>query len=309
MVYTLTFAPCIDYRLDLAGKPIRIGGVNRPVATAKWLGGKGITVTGMLDNLGVDNVPIVAIGGQVGDQIKEMVLRENKNAFFIDTECESRIDVVVFGDTDTRFDPIAPKISKKGIEDAFSFLTSRVKKGDVLVMSGSLGQESPDLYAQVLEKVVNPVGAIGIVDTIDKALLDSLPFHPYLIKPNDEELGDIIGHKVTTDEEIINGGLELLDKGPQNVVVSMGGKGSYFFSGDKHVYSISAAKGYKFINPVGTGDSSIAGFVKGLVEKQPVEVVLQWMAAAGGSTAFSNGLGKIDLFKELVPQIKVEKVK
>lgn len=309
MVYTLTFAPCIDYRLDLAGKPIRIGGVNRPVATAKWLGGKGITVTGMLDNLGVDNVPIVAIGGQVGDQIKEMVLRENKSAFFIDTECESRIDVVVFGDTDTRFDPIAPKISKKGIEDAFSFLTSRVKKGDVLVMSGSLGQESPDLYAQVLEKVVNPVGAIGIVDTIDKALLDSLPFHPYLIKPNDEELGDIIGHKVTTDEEIINGGLELLDKGPQNVVVSMGGKGSYFFSGDKHVYSISAAKGYKFINPVGTGDSSIAGFVKGLVEKQPVEVVLQWMAAAGGSTAFSNGLGKIDLFKELVPQIKVEKVK
>ncbi len=309
MVYTLTVAPCIDYRLDLAGKPIRIGGVNRPIGTAKWLGGKGITVTGMLNNLGVDNVPIVAVGGRVGEQIKEMVLKENKDALFVDTESESRINVVVLADTDTRFDPVAPKLSKAGLDEVFSYLKANVKKGDVLVMSGSLGQESPDLYAQILEKVVNPVGAIGIVDTIDKSLLDALPFHPYLIKPNDEELGDIIGHKVTTDEEVINGGLELLDKGPQNVVVSMGGKGSYFFSGDRHVYSISAARGYKFINPVGTGDSSIAGFVKGLAEKQPVEVVLQWMAAAGGATAFSNGLGKIDLFKELVPQIKVEKVK
>ena len=135
---------------------------------------------------------------------------------------------------------------------------------------------------------LDAIGAIGcttIVDSVGNALKATFKNHPLFIKPNDQELGDLIGHKVTTDEEIIAGGLELLDQGPQNVVVSMGGRGSFFFAKDKSVYFISAAKGYKFINPVGTGDSSIAGFIKGIVEKQDIVTCMKWMAAAASSGA------------------------
>lgn len=309
MVYTLTAAPCIDYRLDLGGKPIRIGGVNRPVGFAKWLGGKGITVGGMLNNLGVKNIPIVAVGGEVGEQIKRMVQTEYSDTVFVETETESRINVVVLGDMDTRFDPAAPKITPAGLEHIFAYLKASLKPGDVLVLSGSLGQESPDLYARVMHDVANPAGAVTIIDTVDTALLDALPEHPLFIKPNDEELGDLIGREMTNDAEIIAGGLELLEKGPKNVIVSMGGRGSFFFAHDRKVYFISAARGYKFINPVGTGDSSIAGFIKGFTEHQPIETTLKWMAAAGGATAFSNGLGKLPLFEELSQKIEVTRVR
>ena len=164
------------------------------------------------------------------------------------------------------------------------------------------------MYADLMDHI-SSIGCTTIVDSVGNALKATFKNHPLFIKPNDQELGDLIGHKVTTDEEIVAGGLELLDQGPQNVVVSMGGRGSFFFAKDKSVYFISAAKGYKFINPVGTGDSSIAGFIKGIVEKQDIVTCMKWMAAAGGATAFSHGFGSLELFNELVPQIKVEKIK
>lgn len=310
MVYTLTVAPCIDYRLDLNGKPLAIGEVNRPIGWEKRIGGKGISVGSMLINLHVENIPIVAVGGPIGNEIKRIVEETYppKTAIYLETEAESRMNIIILADTDTRLDPKAPKVKDSELEKLREYFRKNLKKEDVLVLSGSLGQEKESLYADLM-KEVSPIGCTVIVDSVGKALEDTFPYHPLFIKPNDQELGDLIGHKVTTDDEIIAGGLELLEKGPQNVVVSMGGRGSFFFASDKSVYSISAAKGYKFINPVGTGDSSIAGFIKGLVEGQDLITCMKWMAAAGGATAFSNGFGKLDLFEELVPQIKVEKIR
>lgn len=310
MVYTLTVAPCIDYRLNLDGKPLAIGEVNRPISWEKRIGGKGISVGSMLTNLKVDNIPVVAIGGPIGNEIKKIVestYGPNK-AIYLETEAESRMNVIILADTDTRLDPKAPKIKDSEITRLYDYFKKNLKKDDILVLSGSLGQEKLDLYADLMDHIKS-VGCTVIVDSVGKALEDTFRNHPLFIKPNDQELGDLIGHKVTTDEEIIEGGLELLKKGPQNVVVSMGGRGSFFFAQDKSVYFITAAKGYKFINPVGTGDSSIAGFIKGLVEKKDLVTCMKWMAAAGGATAFSNGFGSLSLFKELVPQIKVEKLR
>lgn len=310
MVYTLTVAPCIDYRLNFDGKPLAIGEVNRPISWEKRIGGKGISVGSMLTNLAIDNIPVVAIGGPIGNEIKKIVEKTygpNK-AIYLETEAESRMNVIILADTDTRLDPKAPKIKGSEIKRLYEYFKKNLKKEDILVLSGSLGQEKDDLYADLMEHIKS-VGCTVIVDSVGKALQDTFKHHPLFIKPNDQELGDLIGHKVTTDDEILKGGLELLNQGPQNVVVSMGGRGSFFFAQDKSVYFISAAKGYKFINPVGTGDSSIAGFIKGLVEKNDLVTCMKYMAAAGGATAFSNGFGNLSLFKELVPQIKVEKLK
>lgn len=310
MVYTLTVAPCIDYRLNFDGKPLVIGDVNRPSGWEKRIGGKGISVGSMLTNLAVPNVPIVAIGGPIGQEIKKIVEKTygpNK-AIYLETEAESRMNVIILADTDTRLDPKAPKVKDSELERMYEYFEANLKKDDILVLSGSLGQEKETLYADIMQRL-GKVGCTTIVDSVGGALKATFKNHPLFIKPNDQELGELIGHKVTTEEEIIAGGLELLKQGPQNVVVSMGGRGSFFFASDKSVYFISAAKGYKFINPVGTGDSSIAGFIKGVVEHQDIETCMKWMAAAGGATAFSNGFGSLELFKELVPQIKVEKIK
>lgn len=310
MVYTLTLAPCIDYRLSLGNKPIRIGGVNRPTGREDRLGGKGITVGNMLVNLQVPTYPIVAIGGNTGARIKQMVEAHSPvGGMFLETETESRINVVILADTDTRFDPAAPKVKESEIERMYAFLRENLKAGDVLVLSGSIGQEKTDVYAKLMREVANPAGCITIVDSVGDALLSTFPEHPFFIKPNDEELGDILGRKMETSDDIIEGGLELLSKGPQNVIVSMGGSGSYFFAHDGSVYNVSVAKGYPFINPVGTGDSSIAGFIKGYTQKLPIEECLKLMAAAGGATAFSNGLGSLDLTLELARQITVTRVR
>lgn len=310
MVYTLTVAPCIDYRLDLGGKPLVVGEVNRPDSYEKRIGGKGISVGTMLTNLGVPNVPVVAVGGPIGNEIKKIV--ENTygpgKAIYLETEKESRMNVIILADIDTRLDPKAPKVKDEEIEKLYDYLKKALKKDDVLVLSGSLGQEKDDFYADLMGRV-SSCGCTVIVDSVGAALKATFSHYPLFIKPNDQELGDLIGHKVATDEEIVEGGLELLRQGPQNVVVSMGGRGSFFFASDRSVYFISAAKGHEFINPVGTGDSSIAGFVKGLVEKKDLETCMRWMAAAGGATAFSNGFGSLSLFQELVPQIKVDKLR
>ncbi len=311
MVYSVTFAPSIDYRLSLGDKPIRIGGVNRPFAREEKLGGKGITVSVMLANLGVETSPIVAVGGSIGQRIKEMVGRffPGDKAIYLEAESESRINVVVLADTDTRFDPSAPKIKDEELQRLMGFLKSQLKSDDILVLSGSIAQEKATIYADIMREVANPIGCPVIVDCTGEALTYAIAEHPALIKPNDEELGDILGRKIATDDDIINGGMELVKKGPKNVVVSMGGRGSYFFGGDGSVYHISVAKGYPFINPVGTGDSSIAGYIKGLVEKRPLVDCLRLMAAAGGATAFSRGFGSLALTEELYKQIVVTKIR
>lgn len=309
MVYTLTIAPCIDYRLDLGKKAIKIGRVNRPINKEFRLGGKGVTVSNMLYNLHVDNTPIVAVGGYNGKQIRDIVDEKFKNAIYLETEEESRINVVILGDTDTRFDPPAPKVKSEELDRLFKLFKERLTKDDILVLTGSLGKERPDLYAEIMKDVTDKIGCMVIVDSVNESLTSTFPYHPYFIKPNDEELQDILGRELKTDEELIAGGFELLQKGPQNVIVSMGGRGSYFISGNGSVYHISVAKGYPFINPVGTGDSSIAGFIKGYIEKLPLEDCLKMMAAAGGATAFSNGLGSLELTEELKEQIQVTKIK
>ncbi len=309
MIYSLTIAPCIDYNLNLEDKELRVGGVNRPKAEGFSLGGKGITVSRMLRNLHVDNIPIVAVGGKIGRDIKTIVNREFAHHVYLQTESNSRLNVMITGPhQDTRFDPSAPKVKDKEIEKLLTYLKRRLRWHDIVILSGSLGQEDKHLYTRIMQECCNPVDAYVFLDTVDEALTNAFCQKPFMIKPNDEELGDLLGKKLTTDEEIIAGGEELVHRGPRTVMVTLGRRGAYYFTEDEHVYHCSNATG-KQISAVGAGDSSIAGFIKGLSEGKSIEETLQYSMAAGGATAFSPHLGTYRLWKKLVPQIKVTKIK
>lgn len=309
MIYTLTVAPSIDYTLDLNGKELRTDGINRPIDKGFSIGGKGITVSRMLKNLKIESVPLVAAGGPNGETIKQMIDTEFGKAIYIPTVSNSRIDVLITGpDTDLRFDPSAPKIKEEGLKSLFDFFKERLKKDDIVVMAGSLGQEDKHLYQRLMDECINPSGAKTILDTVNECLLNALGSKPFMIKPNDEELGDILGKKMVTDEDILKGGEELKLKGPKTVMVTLGRRGAFYFAENGSVYHCSNAVG-KQISAVGAGDSSIAGFIKGLSENRSIEETLQYSMAAGGATAFSEHLGSFELWESLIPQIKVTKIK
>ncbi|MBQ8141790.1 MAG: hexose kinase [Bacilli bacterium] len=309
MIYSLTIAPALDYSLSMGDKPIKTDGVNRPRNDGFSIGGKGITVSMMLKNLKMDSTPIVALGGSVGNDLKNMIEEIFDNTIYLDTIGNSRIDVLITGSIhDLRFDPAAPKIADEGLEYLFKYFKEHLKKEDIVVLSGSLGQEKKDLYKEIIHECINPVGAKVILDTVGEGLTCALEEHPFMIKPNDEELGDLIGKEMNTDLDILAGGEELKKMGPQTVLVTMGKKGAYYFAEDGHIYRCSNAKGTQ-ISAVGAGDSSIAGFIKGLAEGVSIEERLQFSMAAGGATAFSEHLGSYELWESLLPQIKVELVK
>ncbi len=309
MIYSLTIAPCIDYNLDLEGKPLRVGGTNRPRADGFSLGGKGITVSRMLRNLKVKNIPIVAVGGDMGRQIRDIIDKEFDHRLYLKTEGNSRLNVMITGpDEDTRFNPSAPKVTQIGLDKMFNYFKKNLKKDDIVILSGSLGQEDDSLYAKIIEEYCNPVGAYVFLDSTGASLDLALKTHPFMIKPNDEELGDLVGKTITNDEELFQAAEELKAKGPRSVMVTMGRRGAYYFAEDGHVYHCSNAQGVQ-VSAVGAGDSSIAGFIKGLAEKKSMIDTLKYSMAAGGATAFSEHLGSHKLWRSLVPQIKVTVVK
>ncbi len=309
MIYSLTIAPCIDYNLDLEGKELRVGGTNRPRSDGFSLGGKGITVSRMLNNLRVKNIPLVAVGGDMGEDIKKIIDKEFDHPIYLKTEGNSRLNVMITGpNEDTRFNPSAPKVTEAGLNKMYNFFKKNLKKDDIVILSGSLGQERKDLYAQLIDEYCNPVGAYVFLDATDKALTLALDSHPFMIKPNDEELADLVGRKINNDEELFEAAEELKSKGPRSVMVTLGRRGAYYFAEDGHIYHCSNAVGTQ-VSAVGAGDSSIAGFIKGLAEKKSMEETLKYSMAAGGATAFSPHLGSYKLWKSLLPQIKVTVVK
>ena len=309
MIYSLTIAPAMDYTIDIGEQELKVGSTNRGQDRGLSLGGKGITVARMLNNLRVKNIPIIAVGGPTGRQMKELIDKEYEKAIYLAADGNSRTNIMITGPSqDTRFNVESPKLKEKSLEKMFNFFKKNLKEGDIVILSGSVGQEESDLYAKIIDEYINPAKAIAILDTTGASLKTALKYHPFMIKPNDEELADLLGKPMDTDEQILEGGEELKKLGPTTVLVTRGKKGAYYFAEDGHIYHCSNANG-KQISAVGAGDSSISGFIKGLAEHTSIEDRLKYSMAAGGATAFSEHLGSYKLWKSLLPQIKITLVK
>ena len=288
MIYTVTFNPSLDYivRLD----SFTVGEINRVNYEQVLGGGKGINVSIVLGNLGHESTALGFTAGFTGEEIKRQLDGFGVKHDFVQLpEGFTRINVKVKADKETEINGQGPDISEAKREELFEKLDT-LAEGDTLVLAGSIPKTLPDdIYEKIMARLEGR-GIRIIVDAEKKLLLNVLKYHPFLIKPNNHELGDMFGVKLTTDEEIITYAKKLQEKGAQNVLISMAGDGAILLTADGKHYKSPAPKG-KLINSVGAGDSMVAGFITGYIESQgDFETAFHMGVATGSASAFSENL-------------------
>lgn len=287
MIYTVTFNPAIDYVVELVS--FNIGEINRTTREYMNLGGKGVNVSRVLTNLEVPNVALGFVAGFTGDALRNGLERMGVKTDFISLEeGNTRINVNIKGVEETDINARGPEIPNSAIDELFKKLDN-LQSGDTLVLAGSIPTSLPnDMYERIMERLYGK-GIRFVVDATRDLLVKSLKYEPFLIKPNNHELGEIFGLELTTDNEIIYYARELKKQGAKNVLISMAGDGAILVDENDVAHKIGTPKG-KVKNSVGAGDSMVAGFCAGYLEKGDYKYALRMGTAAGSASAFSESL-------------------
>ncbi len=289
MIYTVTFNPSLDYVVHVPR--FQTGMVNRTETEQLYPGGKGINVSVVLSHLGVENRALGFLAGFTGDEIQRELCEHGCDGDFIRLpEGNSRINVKIKGEQESEINGQGPKIPREAIEQLFEKL-KRLKTGDFLVLAGSIPNTLPgDMYERILAGLQGR-GIRVAVDATKELLLNVLPYHPFFIKPNNHELGEMFGKKLTTDEEIICYAKKLQEMGAQNVLISMAGEGGLLLTEDGRTYRSLPPKG-KVINSVGAGDSMVAGFLTGYRNTGDYQKAFKLGLATGSASAFKEWLAE-----------------
>ena len=287
MIYTVTFNPSLDYIVSVEN--FQLGITNRTSSELMLPGGKGINVSTVLMNLGIENKALGFVAGFVGDEIiRRLEEMGVQNGFIRIEEGVSRINLKLKSIDGTEINGQGPVISPEHVEELMKQL-DRLGEGDVLFLSGSIPSSMPDdAYQKIMERL-DGRGVQIVVDATKDLLLNVLEYHPFLIKPNKHELGELFGVELKTREEVIPYAKKLQEKGAVNVLVSMAGEGAVLIDANEDVYMAPAPKG-TLVNGVGAGDSMVAGFMAGWLEKQDYEHAFCMGVSAGSASAFSEHL-------------------
>lgn len=300
MIYTVTFNPALDYvvRMD----HLELGAVNRSNEEAVFYGGKGINVSTVLKNLGVDSVALGFVAGFTGQAIADGVKAQGVEADFITLkEGMSRINVKIKAGEETEINGQGPKIGKEDLDCMFKKI-SQIKDGDCLVLAGTIPATLPsDIYESIMESIQDKKVDI-VVDATKDLLLNVLKYHPFLIKPNNHELGELFGVTLQSDEDITKYAKKLQELGARNVLVSMAKDGSLLVTETGEVYRMGVPKG-KVVNSVGAGDSMVAGFIASYMKDHNYLDALKFGTATGSATAFSEGLASREKVEELYKEL------
>ncbi|WP_288932195.1 1-phosphofructokinase [uncultured Eubacterium sp.] len=287
MIYTVTFNPSLDYIVSV--DDFKLGLTNRTSSELILPGGKGTNVSTVLKNLGLESTALGFVAGFTGNEIVKRLNDMGIKSDFISIENGiSRINLKLKSIDGTEINGAGPDISEEKVNELMDKL-NQLKEGDVLVLAGSIPSSMSDnIYRDIMADLKDR-GVMIVVDATKDLLLNVLEYHPFLIKPNNHELGEIFNVKLTTREEVIPYGRKLQEKGARNVLVSMAGEGAVLIAEDGQVFDAPAPKG-KLINGVGAGDSMVAGFVAGWIEKQDYEYAFHMGVASGSASAFSENL-------------------
>ena len=287
MVYTVTFNPALDYVVRVEN--LQPGETNRASCDLVQFGGKGINVSTVLGNLGVENVALGFLAGFTGRGLEQGLREAGIRTDFIWLEKGlTRINVKIKAEKETEINGQGPDISPEALEALFAKL-EKLQAGDVLVLAGSIPGTLPDdIYQQILRRLEGR-GILTAVDATRDLLCAVLPYHPFLVKPNDRELGEIFGRRLTNDAEIEDCARQLQARGARNVLVSMAGEGSLLLDETGKRHRLGVPRG-KVLNSVGAGDSMVAGFLAGWLQAHDYGAAHKMGAAAGSATAFSEGL-------------------
>ena len=287
MIYTVTFNPSLDYIIQVDN--FTVGEINRTKDEKIFAGGKGINVSIVLKNLGHDSIPLGFVAGFTGNEIINRMNDIGIKANFIEVNNgHSRINVKMRSNEETEINGQGPKISDENIESLYKQLDA-LNSDDILVISGSVPNTLPDdIYERILSRLQDKKMKI-VVDATRDLLVKALPYHPFLIKPNNKELGEIYDVTLKTREEVIPYAKKLQEKGARNVLVSMAGEGAVFVGENGEVYTSEAPKG-KLVNSVGAGDSMVAGFISGYLESSDYKHAFIKGLCTGSASAFSMEL-------------------
>ncbi|MBQ6381021.1 MAG: 1-phosphofructokinase [Clostridia bacterium] len=289
MVYTITLNPALDYVMKVGS--LRFDDINRSKAEQIYYGGKGINVSVVLSRLGTENKALGFVAGFTGEELERMLKEDNIECDFNHLQNGlTRVNVKIKADTELDINANGPDVSEAEIEELLTKLDD-IKEGDVLVLAGAVPKNLPsDVYEKILQRLSGR-GVKFVVDATGELLLKVLKYKPFLVKPNHHELGDLFSVTTKTDEEIEIYAKKLQQMGASNVLVSRGGDGAMLIDEFGAVKKIGNAKG-TLINSVGCGDSMVAGFVAGFLQKGDYEHALRLGATCGNATAFSEGLAE-----------------
>ena len=287
MVYTVTFNPSLDYIVTV--DDFKLGLTNRTTSELMLPGGKGINVSIVLSNLGIDNSAIYYSAGFVGEEITRRVQESGINAEEIKlSEGCSRINLKLKSIDGTEINGMGPDISEEAIQKLYEKL-DKIQEGDTLVLAGSIPSTMPEtIYSDIMDRLQGR-GIRIVVDATKDLLMNVLKYKPFLIKPNNHELGEIFGVTLTTRESVVPYAKKLLEMGAENVIVSMAGEGAVFVASDGQVYMRGAPKG-KLVNGVGAGDSMVAGFIAGYLKEGELLHAFKMGLSTGSASAFSEYL-------------------
>lgn len=300
MVYTVTFNPSLDYVVQV--KNFRGDAVNRTTSEAVYAGGKGNNVAVVISNLGIKSRALGFCAGFTGAAMEQLLRDYGCDTDFIPLdEGMTRINVKVKAEEEFEINGQGPKIPEQKIEQLLE-KTDALGKEDVLVLSGSIPNTLPDdMYERIMRRL-DGRGVRIAVDATQDLLLKVLKYHPFLIKPNNHELGEMFGVTLTSDEEIVTYARKLQDMGAANVLVSMAGDGAILVDENGNVYKQLPPKG-EVVNSVGAGDSMVAGFLAGCLTSGSYEQALRLGTAAGSATAFTSWLAGRDEIERLLSKI------
>lgn len=288
MIYTVTFNPAIDYVVRTG--EMKVGVVNRTESEEIYFGGKGLNVSIILNELGIKSEALGFVAGFTGEAIENGMAKDGIKTDFVHLNNGfSRINVKIQSSFETEINGQGPEISEENIEELFKKL-NKIQDGDTIVLAGSIPASLPsDIYERILEYLKNKK-IRAIVDATGDLLMNVLKYKPFLIKPNNFELEEIFGVELKTAEDVSEYALKLKEMGAVNVLVSMAGDGAILADENGKIHACGVCSG-TVKNSVGAGDSMVAGFIAGC-EKKSYEYALKLGTAAGGATAFSDGLAK-----------------
>ncbi|WP_422698699.1 1-phosphofructokinase [Enterococcus durans] len=303
MIYTVTLNPSIDFIVKVDG--LKLGDLNRMKEDFKLPGGKGINVSRILKRMDTESTALGFLGGFTGNFISEWLKEEQINTAFTNVQSDTRINIKLKSDTETEINGLGPVLSEKEIEDLKQAMNN-VKKGDIVVLSGSTPASLRNGFYQELIEIIRGKEAEFVIDTTGDDLKDALAKRPLLIKPNNHELAELYHTEFKSIDDILPYGKKLLEEGAQNVLISMAGDGALLFTKDGAYQSNVLVRPLK--NSVGAGDSMIAGFIGSYSKNQDPVEAFKWGVACGSATAFSDDLATKALIDELIPEVEITKI-
>ncbi|MCD8804061.1 1-phosphofructokinase [Staphylococcus warneri] len=300
MIYTVTFNPSIDYVMFV--DDFKIDGLNRAQDTNKFAGGKGINVSRVLKTLGVDSTALGFAGGFPGDFIAQTLKDSDIHTDFVQVDEDTRINVKLKTGQETEVNAQGPNVT----DAQFQSLLNQIKEttdNDTVIVAGSVPKSIPnDAYAQIA-KITRQTGAQLVVDA-EKDLVETvLEYQPLFIKPNKDELEVMFNTSVKNDENVIKYAKQILEKGAQSVIVSLGGDGAIYVDHQQSIKAVNPTG--EVINTVGSGDSTVAGMVAGLATGLSVQDAFKQAVASGTATAFDADLATKEAIENIKSQVTI----